>query len=1283
MSTNFDSDGGLIATRNDGDIFNMAGDSFNDAKNSKSSNPHMSPLTHTKSGLSEVLGGSTRLSNINTEDNFVRSTSPCLEEVLQNTHGDENATNNADSIGMWGMSLPSRIMNKLPNRMSLPAAFSSMLGDNHETNNGKSTAEDYEDDGELKMLSSMSPEEIDSDSLSPSQQSEGRDRSSNRVPDYISKTKSVVDNPHHLQAQVNFQRDIITEKDEKINQLRAKLKILKRATKQLVNNKNSLLSSNPKNPNAGEAGSQEIRKELKASKILLMAKENRIQEMAKHLEQVNDMLKQKEESQHLLVKKNIELQQDLYRERQFIKRWERTRAKLNQKPTVKNSLWGSGLDVVFGSSTKKEEDPEILRILARHREKNNSLKGQLRKKDETISEIQRRYEKMKDRNRDDHRAMMEMKATMNELENKCKAITSASVSQVAEMEAKQKQETEALRQEIERMEARHKEDTVDLEHEHQAEIRSWQERIQKLQHDQIANQRRLVASHQIEKEELRQEIDKANTAALSAQEMLEALQEAMEVQKSTDQSRLQNKEQQLQDTSEKLKKTLQSLEESRGRVEKTEKALEESRVELKRTTNKLTEVQEEAQVLSSSARIAGEKAESLSNEKMRSIAVMRALCTIKLNKLKRSELKIRVDLLRQVKERCKEQVMACHDEALGKETAKAEQRIKSLKEALEEKEEELQKALGASKDHEENLRQVRSESNATLSEKDKDISLVNSKLRASMSECNALRSEVDRLKQAILEEKETLDNSQKSLAESMVQIEAMEKNDESKRETITSLEKEIRTKEAETEQMICESRASEATLRQSLDASEKRGKELHTRLNEAMVSIGKMKKDMDQQCKLSDSLTQRNKAMEVELEFKTRENERMTREMKAVCEGNAGLVEKLGLEREVAIRSQFETERKTLEDKIAALAAKISQTDFIAEKRSSKFRSLSISLEEQLANFEKLQAQKNHEMSLKHKKSLEDVKMATAELEQERQSLKNKLLTLAEERSRIKEEEHKRAQAHFREEMSRMRSRMQEEIAKNQGASGFPGGMADQERMQLMEMFQQEKKRLDAESEALLKAQHDKAVEQISALKKLNGKLRESAKRWRDRARSGSQNTSDVQDFAEEDNDLDNVEKDSTFIMREVKNEEKSKSQNKQNRTKKTLTISAASEGTTKAPLRIANDDDQSQRKKGKMCTEDAKRKLEALFRKYNPNKLGNVDRLLKKFKGREKELLQAVQSKYESKKNSHGKNPGWLGLGEIGGAGLNVVSSGLNNMSSGLNNIFSLNSGSGNNQQQ
>jgi hypothetical protein len=42
------------------------------------------------------------------------------------------------------------------------------------------------------------------------------------------------------------------------------------------------------------------------------------------------------------------------------------------------------------------------------------------------------------------------------------------------------------------------------------------------------------------------------------------------------------------------------------------------------------------------------------------------------------------------------------------------------------------------------------------------------------------------------------------------------------------------------------------------------------------------------------------------------------------------------------------------------------------------------------------------------------------------------------------------------------------------------------------------------------------------------------------------------------------------------------------------------------------------------------RRQLESLYAKHNPEKLQDVDHLLFKYRGREAELLQAVQRKYE-----------------------------------------------------
>jgi len=769
-----------------------------------------------------------------------------LKRGMAPSAGNESDLAGAGSSGSsgWGMSLP-----KLPTGLSLPTSFSSMLGD---TGSG----EDEEGGGGANGPGTTANllREIDSSSTSPLRRTDGDQ--ANGVPNYISETKAVTDSPHHLQSQLEFQRSMISERDDRINELKAKLRILRRATKQLVKNQGSESGLSNAGANALEAArAKELESELKASKVVLLAKENKIREMREILEKANATLKEKEESQMLLVKKNIELQQDLYREKQFIKRYEHTRATLTQKPTVKSSLWTSALDVVTGKP-KKDDDPEVLRVIGRLRERTQKLREAIRKKDETIAEIQRRYENILDRNRADRRAMMELEGTNKELEARCQAVISASAKQAAETERKHRQVVESLKQEQERIKARHKEDTHDLENEHADEIREFQARLNKQKHQMLGNQRRLTASFEIEKETLRAELKKAESEAQSTKQMLDTLREGFQTQKTADDAKLRIKEDNIQKLAADLSRVSKDLEDANSKIASLEEYLRVSEDDRKGMEKKLGEAEtfsRQALALLKARRAAQAKKleekyqqehlevktkllESAKAEKDKFAAQKDDLEAEKSQLL--AQFEVEKEELKQKYDAEKEDMKQRLDTEKGELEAEKERVIMELKaekkknlvELKAEKDKVIEDFKAEKTALEDEKAKLRDQVEATLKEKEemeRRLSETIEKSRESLAENKgSLEAEIERSQAKCRDAEAKLATSQKDLSEVLEKVEQLEGEIKQISDSLREAEAARDSAKAMAEQAVAESEAASATTKEAVQALQTRCEQL-------------------------------------------------------------------------------------------------------------------------------------------------------------------------------------------------------------------------------------------------------------------------------------------------------------------------------------------------------------------------------------------------------------------------------------------------------------------------
>eukprot|EP00466_Bigelowiella_natans_P005418 jgi/Bigna1/88691/estExt_fgenesh1_pg.C_360111 len=813
------------------------------------------------------------------------------------------------SSGAAGWGVSSYLSNpRLPSGMSLPSALSSMLGGgdsssgggggkrrnivgngtgggsdefmlqsdqkqggNANDSNGEQLQEIHEggsyndeDNGRFLAHSGGYPSP-------PAREQRGQEQQlgqahSSSMPQYISETKAVTNSPHHLVAQVNFQRDMLAERDDRINQLKQKLKILKRATKQLVqnNNNNSSLSGLDKGAGATAAQNrarEQLKAELKASKMIVMAKDNRISELKKTIDTMTESLQQKEESQVLLVRKNIELQQDLYREKQFIKRFERTRAKLNQKPTVKSSLWTSALDVVtgVGGGNANQNDPEVLRVIGKLREKNVRMKEQLRKRDETIGEIQRRYEKMMERNRGDRRAMMEMEQTMKELESKCSAVANSSAAQLAEMQQKHTNEIELMRQEHVRIKARHEEDTNDLANEYKDEIDQWKERLQKQKHQAFASQRRLAAAFQVEKDDLNAKVEKANNEAVSTKQMLETLKEGFQTQRTNDEAKLVVKEKNISRLQGELETVSSDLDVERkktarleGDVKSIKNNLEEalaasqalerdnalhlrrclavarclSAIRAKRAAFKslLSQGRGLRQHVKELQQQANKNAEELKAQANKNAEELKAQAKKDVEELKAQAKKDVEELNARHAARLQEEterIASRKNDEIDDVTSAFEQKAKALKDAADNERQQQKEALELSRATAE---QRLSESNARCVQLETKLEETGSALEDAKEQLKALQERLHHNASLSNEHaqglKLQLEDSQRKLAETMGTVESLERALEDEREASQQLTSMRDKAKAEAAQAVAESEAAEATTKEAVGALE-------------------------------------------------------------------------------------------------------------------------------------------------------------------------------------------------------------------------------------------------------------------------------------------------------------------------------------------------------------------------------------------------------------------------------------------------------------------------------
>ncbi|GAB5356421.1 hypothetical protein AAMO2058_000288300 [Amorphochlora amoebiformis] len=1035
--------------------------------------------------------------------------------------------------------------------------------------------------------------------------------------------KAVVNSPHHMQAMVTFQKDMIADRDIQITELKKKIKILKSATKQLIANGSQRKTKRPPLPPLHDT--QKTSSE-KVSEMILMQKERRIEELSNKLKEMHNMITQKEESQHLLVKKNIQLQQDLYREKQFIKRFERTKAKLAKKPTVKASLWSSALDVVIPKQTNAEEDPEVLGVIAKLREKNDKLREQLRKREEIISEMGRRYEKIKDRNRDDHRNLMELQATMRELEENAAQAKIDANEELKLHNSRSAAVTNALKQDIQRLKARHAEDTRELISDHSEQLRTLHQRLKKKDHDSTASHRRLRASLMVKEEELTRELEAARMDAKSAEQMVQTLKEGFSVQKKSYDSKISTLKRELQvvlaDKQAKEKEFMRAAECAEKRDKEKDRFWKKSFALLramrsareKNLKKVLNQCQEDSKK-------AIESQISCTSEFERKAVEAKADAERKDNEIEKLSLILQ----------SKQETVKKLEESVGD----LQKSNENLQKSLENLEKSLKKKCTREADLMSELKERETAVSAAKTvRKNLEKSLRN--LQQSLRESEESRKDLESQIQAVSSEKANLEESlrdlqrlreemEEKLMDLQTQIDSERKSRENVEKIRENLQKSLgKTREGHQEEL------QEATTRiSSLEADKK---DLEKSNNLLGISKKSLEESLENLQKSLKSALDRLEASEREIEslksnLHTALAERSSAQAEAehtIAESEAAAASAAEEVRAIKARLERIKESKEMAEDLARSAQKEAQAarkaaegdsshlDALTLERAEKAEEALVAekkvkekLESQISQVEAWQVRMRH-VVLTIQKEIERTKEGRA---RERKLIESKEKASQQDHHRRQEwekEERERARKHFEHRFKVEMSKMEERLKMSDG------GIKDGEREAMMDLFQQEKTRLEAQA--------NKAAANAEKLKAKLEKQRENTRRWRAKAR-----------------ELQGRSPDGIPVKRgETKAvEEKSK--------KKTFTTAVT----------------QTQ----------ARERLCKLLRKHNPSRLPNVDKLLTKFKNREEELIRLVKAKYEDKDQTSNSEGGLFG--SVLGGSLGVVS----NLGSGFGGLFNVNS--------
>ena len=375
-------------------------------------------------------------------------------------------------------------------------------------------------------------------------------------PHYMSTLNAVVNNPHHLQAAVNFQRDLLAERDDELARLRHKFKTLKKATRQLYADAKSRKSSIDGLP-PSDTGDTALRQLLQSANARADAERERAGKLAEALAKSEALLGSKNEAEKMLVGRNIELQKELHAEKRWSKRWEQARRRITRQqrpPTVQKSLWSSALSVVVpaaasssasaaGGGSSAADDTsgspaKALDILTRLRRKNDRMRAEAKKTRESLVEARRRYEALLDRNRQDRRATMEAKLTLKEKTDRMSEDIARAADEAAAAAAAHRARVASLEREIETLKNRHREETDDLVAEHASEAKEWALRVEQQEQRALVGLSRVKTQFAEREQELVAAAERARQDFQRTQQSLDATREGYRVQKKADEKKI-------------------------------------------------------------------------------------------------------------------------------------------------------------------------------------------------------------------------------------------------------------------------------------------------------------------------------------------------------------------------------------------------------------------------------------------------------------------------------------------------------------------------------------------------------------------------------------------------------------------------------------------------------------------------------------------------------------------------------------------------------------------------